>query len=223
MISKKYLLIVIGFVVSGCVGVTQPIKFQQTTMVTKDTYSQKKQDDGVVLMDVNWGRKWGCGRHENAQLISLTFDRLPMQSIDNSVEPSLVLQSPSRIMVNPVFTNYAFSLSPGEYAISAFSIKIADSVSNVGFLTARRDHLYKEGKPIGGTFIVKPNETVFIGNFYLDCTYEPILWRYYPDGKKAFAQQIEEYKKNFPFLDLSDVKFRLFKTKEFGRNYELAP
>jgi hypothetical protein len=192
-------------------------------VVTKDTYSQDKQDNGVVLMDVNWGRKWRCGGHENAQLIALAFDKLPMQSIENTVEPSLALQSPSRVMVDQVFLNYAFSLAPGEYAISAFSIKIAKSVSKVGFLTAQREHLYKGGKPIGGSFIVKPNETVFIGNFYLDCTYEPTLWRYYSDGREAFSQQIEEYKKSFPFLDLSDVKFRLFKTKEFGNDYELTP
>ena len=62
---------------------------------------------------------------------------------------------------------------------------------------------------------------VCIGNFYLDCAYGPTLWRYYSDGKEAFEAQIQEYKNSFPFLDLSNVKFRLFQTKEFGIDYEL--
>lgn len=126
-------------------------------------------------------------------------------------------------MADPVFINYAYSLEPGEYAVSAFSIKVADSMSKVGFLTAQRDKLYAGGKPIGGTFTVKPGETVFIGNFYLDCAYGPTLWRYYSDGKEAFDAQVKEYAKRFPFLELNDVQFRLFKTKVFGNDYELVP
>ena len=222
MIYKTLILLIFTIAVPACSGVTQPIKFQGTNVISKDTYTQDKTK-GVVLLDVNWGRRWNCGTHENAQLISLAFDKLPMPIISNEVEPTLVLLSPSRLMVDPVFLNYAFSLEPGEYGISAFSIKIADSISKVGFLTAQRDILYKESKPIGGSFIVKPNETVFIGSFYLDCTYEPTLWRYYPDGRIAFQKLIEKYKKSFPFLDLEDVKFRLFRTKTFGKDYELIP
>lgn len=228
---KKYLLVVIALGVSGCssvtqlVGSTQPIKFDDTKMITKDVYTQTRNTNGVVLMDINWGRQWRCGGHENAQLIGLAFDKLPMSNINNDTKPSFVVKSPSRLMVDPVFINYAFSLEPGEYAISAFSIKVADSVSKVGFLTARRDQLYQNGEPIGGSFIVMPNETVFIGNFYMDCAspYAPRLWRYYPKDREAFNEQIKEYKRSFPYLDLVAVKFRLFKTKEFGYDYELSP
>jgi len=222
MIFKRYLLVFMAIAVSACAGGTQPIKFQETNVISKDTYTQNTNNNGVVLLDINWGRWWSCGGHENAQLISLAFDKLPIPTIENETKPSLVINSPSRLMVDPVFSNYAFSLEPGEYAMSAFSIKVADSKSKVGFLTAQRNNLYKDGKPIGGSFIVKPNETVFIGNFYLDCAHEPTLWRYYPDGRVGFDKQIKEYKNSFPFLDLSDVKFRLFKTKEFGRDFELA-
>lgn len=225
---KKSFLLIIVIAVSGCGGniplisVTQPIKFQETKSVTKDNYAQNKSTNGVVLLDVNWGRWWGCGGHENAQLVGLAFDKLPMSNTNNDAEPSLVIKSPSRLMVNPVFLNYAYSLEPGEYAISALSIKVADSESKVGFLTALRNNLYKDGQPIGGSFIVNPNEAVFVGNFYLDCTYGPTLWRYYSDGRDSFEKQIMEYKNSFPFLDLDNVKFRLFKTKEFGNDYELA-
>jgi hypothetical protein len=217
----KKLLIVIAVAISGCAGATQPLNFQKTEQITRESYLQNKGDFGVVLMDINWGRWWGCGSHENAQLISLAFDKLPVKSTNNEIQPSLVIHSPSRLMVDPEFINYAFSLEPAEYAISSFSIKVSDSSSKVGFLTARRNHLYKDGQPIGGTFTVKANETVFIGNFFLDCAHGPILWRYYSDGKEAFQEQIQEYKSTYPFLDLSDVKFRLFKTKEFGIDYEL--
>lgn len=225
---NKSLWFLIAIAVTGCannlplIGVTQPIKFEETKPVTKDIYAQNKSTNGVVLLDINWGRWWGCSGHENSQLIALAFDKLPMSNTNNDAEPSLVIKSPSRLMVDPVFLNYAYSLEPGEYAISALSIKVADSASKVGFLTAQRNNLYKDGHPIGGSFIVKPNEAVFIGNFYLDCAYGPTLWRYYPDGKDAFEKQIMEYKNSFPFLDLDNVKFGLFKTKEFGNDYELA-
>ncbi len=222
MISKIATLIVITLAISSCAGVTQPIKFQKSHVVTEKAYIENKDANGVILLDVNWGRRWKCGSHENAQLISLAFDKLPVSSVGNEVEPSLVLHSPSRLSVDPVFLNYAYSLPPGEYAISAVSIKVADSISNVGFITAQRDKLYKKGKPVGGTFLVKPSEAVFIGNFYLDCAYGPTLWRYHSDGKEGFNTQIKEYRKSFPFLDLSDVKFRLFKTKEFGNDYNLV-
>ncbi|WP_444916364.1 hypothetical protein [Microbulbifer sp. JMSA003] len=223
MITKKYTLIAMSVVLTACAGVTEPIKFKASSVLTEDYYHATKVTNGVVLLDVNWGRWWDCGGYENAQLISMAFDKLPMSSINNEAEPALVLHSPSRLAVDPVFTNYAYSLEPGEYAISAFSIKAAKSVSNVGFLTAQRDKLYSAGKPVGGTFTVKPGEAVFIGNFYLDCAYGPTLWRYHSDGRDAFDDQVKEYASRFPYLDLTNVQFRLFKTKEFGNDYKLVP
>ena len=223
MTTRKYILIVISIVLSSCAGVTQPIKFQESNVVAEDSYLSNKATKGIVLLDVNWGRRWGCGGHENAQLISLAFDKLPMNPISNEAKPALVLHSPSRLMVDPDFSNYAYSLEPGRYAVSAFSIKVTDAMSKVGFLTAHRDKLYSGGKPIGGTFTVEAGEAVFIGNFYLDCSDGPTLWRYHSDGKEAFDAQVKEYAKSFPFLDLDEVQFRLFKTKEFGNDYELVP
>ncbi|MGA9573628.1 MAG: hypothetical protein WBS20_06760 [Lysobacterales bacterium] len=222
MIFKKVFLILMVAALSGCVGVTQPIKFKETEVVTKDAYLNNRDTNGIVLLDVNWGRWWDCGNYENAQLITLAFDRLPMNEINNDIQASLVLHSPAQLMVDPVFLSYGYSLEPGEYALSAFSIKVAKSASDVGFLTAERDQLYVNGSPVGGTFTINPGEVVFIGNFYLDCAYGPTLWRYHSDGREAFEAQIKEYRSRFPFLDLSDPKFRLFKTKEFGNDYELS-
>lgn len=222
MFFKQLSLTATTLILTACVGVTQSIKYSPTDVLTQNRYLQTKSTHGVVLMDVNWGRYWNCGNYENAQLLTLAFDKLPVKATSNEVEADFVLQSPSRLMVKPEFINYAYALEPGEYAISGASIKIAKSVSDVRFSMVRRDKLFKNGVPVGGTFVVKPGEVVFIGNFYLDCTYEPILWRYHSDGKKAFEAQIEEYQSSFPFLDLKDVKFRLFKTTVFGHDYELA-
>ena len=218
---NTYLLLII-FTLPLLACVTQPVNHKATAKISKSVYTQNKNNHAVVLMDVNWGRWWDCGGRENAQLISLAFDKLPLKTHENETKPDLVIQSPSRLMVDPVFINYAYSIEPGEYALSAFSIKVADSPSKVGFLTAQREHLLKDGNPVGGTFDAKPGETVFIGNFYLDCTYGPTLWRYYPEGKENFNKQLKEYKNTFPFLDVENVSYRLFKTTEFGHDYELS-
>jgi len=221
MSLNKYLVAIFVVSLSGCISGTQPINFNATDPVNKVTYSQNKKSNGVILLDVNWGRSWSCGGFENAQLISLAFDKLPIIDSSNEAIPNIVLQSPSRINVAQKFINYAYSIPAGEYALSAYSIKAAKSVSEVGFFTAQRDTLFIAGKPIGGTFSVEQGETVFLGNFYLDCTYKPTLWHYYSKNRQAFKEQITEYQNTFPYLDLSDVKFRLFKTKEFGHDYDL--
>lgn len=222
---NKLLLPLMVILLSSCAGLgigpTQPIKFKASEVINEASYSQIKSNDGVVLLDVNWGRQWNCGGFENAQLLTLAFDKLPLANASNEAVPNLVLQTPSRINVDPKFINYAYSIPAGEYALSAVSIKAAKSVGKVGFFTAQRDKLFNAGKPTGGTFTVKAGEIVFLGNFYLDCAYGPTLWRYYPDGRKAFEAQVKAYEKSYPFLDLNDVKFRLFKTKNFGRKYEL--
>lgn len=125
-------------------------------------------------------------------------------------------------MVDPVFLQHAYTLEPGTYALSAFNIKVAVSLSNIGVFATQREHLYSDGKPIGGSFTVKPGEVVFIGNFYLDCAFDPTLWRYYPGGQDAFKAQINKYATQFPYLELNDVQFRLFETKEFGNDYEFV-
>lgn len=220
---NKWMLTVVALTLTGC-GVTQPIDFKGTNVITRSVYTQSRASHGVVLLDINWGRWWGCGGPgKNAQLLTLAFDRLPPKSFENESEPSLVINSPSRLFVHPVFLNHAFSLEPGEYALSAVSIKVAEfRPTSVGYLAWQRSELYKDGKPMGGTFTVQPGETVFIGNFYLDCAYGPTLWRYYPEDREYFDKQIEEYRNKFPFLDLGDVKYRLFKTKHFGYDYELT-
>ena len=71
MVTKKFLIIFIAFTLFACAGVTQPIKFEKSNVVSKESYLKNKATNGVVLLDVNWGRWWGCGGHENAHFLIL--------------------------------------------------------------------------------------------------------------------------------------------------------
>lgn len=125
MSLNKYLVAIFVVSLSGCIAGTQPINFNATDPVNKVTYNQNKNSNGVILLDVNWGRSWSCGGFENAQLISWAFDKLPIIDWSNEAIPNIVLKSPSRINVAQKFINYAYTIPAGEYALSAFSIKAA--------------------------------------------------------------------------------------------------
>jgi len=58
---------------------------------------------------------------------------------------------------------------------------------------------------------VGAGETVYVGNFNLACSGGPILWREYtPRGE--LPKLLAEFKSKYPFLNLDDVQFRLFRT-----------
>ncbi len=204
------LLVTTLYMLASCAGIKNE--------VTSDSYSRNGNEKGVVIMSINWGRKWGCGAFENAQLISFAFDLFKLQKAGDNDPPDLILNTPGRLMVDPVFLHYALLVDPGEYALSAFKIKVARSVSEVGYFGAQRSDLIKEGQPVGGTFKVEAGETVYVGHFFLDCGYTPTLWRYYTEDRKAFNDYMSEIKKRYPFLDLNKAQFRLF-TGPFG-SYE---
>lgn len=176
---------------------------------------------GIVLLDARWSRQWKCGKYENAQLISFSFDRMPLNQRSNDANADLVIGTTSQLAANPKFVSIALLLPPGEYALSNFKIKVASSVSNVGYWVAERSDLQRGGKPYAGSFKVAANEMVYIGNFALDCFQNPSLWRYYSEGQEGFQKQLSDYKEKYPFLDLSSVKYRLFDTSVIGRSYEL--
>jgi len=189
--------------------------------VTKKTYQAGIAANAVVVFDVNWGRRWNCGGYENAELMKLEFDRIagPPKAADSKAD--FIVDGPSRLTRTLRFLTYAFILPPGEYALSGISIKVARSVSDVGYLNAKRSDLIKDGKPEGGTFTVAAGEIVFIGNFFLDCQTGPMLWRYYPESKEDFRKQVAEYRAKYPFLEADKFRYRLFKSKFFGSDYEL--
>jgi hypothetical protein len=189
--------------------------------VTKKTYQAGIGANAVVVFDVNWGRHWNCGGYENAELMRLEFDRVAVEPKGSDAKADFVVDGPPRVTRKPRFLSYAFLLPPGEYALSSVSIKVARSISDVGYLNAKRSDLMPDGKPEAGSFTVAAGEIVFIGNFFLDCQTGPMLWRYYPETKEAFQQQVAEYRAKYPFLEASRFRFRLFRSKYFGTDYVL--
>lgn len=185
--------------------------------VEKDAYARQRATQGVVLLSVNWGRQWGCAGFENAQLLSLSFDRLSEASRPDGQSPDLSFEAGNRLLQNPVFTNYAVLVEPGTYALSGFGIKRARSVTDVESGAMPRSRLIEDGRAKGGTFSAAAGETVYIGNFFLDCAVEPILWRYYTE-ERNLGIHLDEFRRELPFLDLRDVRYRLFATEHFGVN-----
>jgi hypothetical protein len=219
---KKIASLLFLFLISGCLNSNwiplskEAAQFPATATVTKDSYTRSKASKGVVIVGVNWGRKWSCGGFENAQLTSIGFDNLAKLSSENTLPPTLVMNTPSMIYVdNREFINYAFLVDPGVYAISNIQIKAAKSIKEIGFINTIKNQLIENNNPKGGTFTVSPNEVVYIGNFWLDCYYQPMLWRYY-----QMSTVFDEFAKEYPFLPLKNVKYDLFKTDVYGNGFD---
>jgi tetratricopeptide (TPR) repeat protein len=186
--------------------------------LSAEEYSQVKDKKGIVLLAVNWSRRWGCAGYENAQLRSLGFDRLPITKAADDAPPDMLLDDAPLLLTRPVFDGYAFVVEPGEYALSGFVVKGAKSVRDIGEFKATRSHLIKDGKALG-SFEVREGEIIYIGHFFLECHRQPILWRYYLKEQDAFKKYLEAAKSKFPALDIGKAQFRLLRTIDFGNDY----
>lgn len=200
---------------------TNTIALAQSVPLTRESYLRDGATKGVVLLSVRWDRKWNCAGFKNAQLRLIGFDLLPSKHLIDDDAVDLLLDDAPLIMTKPNFDDYAFLIDPGQYALSRLHIKVARSVSDVGVAKIGRDHLLKDGVPDGGTFNVEAGEVVYIGHFSIDCYKEPILWRFYIEDKNGFGNYLIRQKEKIPELDISKAKFRLFKSKYFGRDYDL--
>ena len=167
--------------------------------VTAESFTQSRDLKGIVLLAVNWGRRWNCGGFENAELRSLSFDRLPVRQLADGKAADLTLEGPARLMALPAFINYALLVDPGEYASSEFNIKVARSVSDVRYWVAKRSELLKDGRPQGGSFTVAPGETVYIGNFFLDCYQRPSLCATTPKEPATFSRILPSSSRSIRF------------------------
>jgi len=209
------------FLLTGCAVTNMENNVGISNEATAESYSAHRATMGTVLMDARWARQWKCGGYENAQLVSFGFDRMSVNTAPKTGAPDIVIGTGSQLMAKPQFVNIAVLVPPGEYALSSFKIKVAESASKVGYFTADRQHLLRDGRPNAGSFRVAAGETVYIGNFGLDCLQQPILWRYYTQGKDGFQKHLAQYKVEYPFLDIGSVQYRLFETTTLGRSYEL--
>lgn len=197
-----------------------PVDTPVASEATSRAYVQERSSKGVVVLSVNWGRKWHCGGFENAELKEIFFDRLPTAKKGDEIG-DLVLKGPSGLYSKWEFIDYVFLAEPGEYALSYCSIRAVRSASEAGYLRRSRNDLIPSGRVRGGSFAVKAGEAVYIGQFSLPDTGEPRLWRYYPEGRKAFRDVITRVGRKYSFLDVDSVQFRLFQADMFGQPYEL--
>lgn len=206
---------------SSCTVLETKDSVRATPEVTASAYVAEGNSNGIVLLDVNWGRVWGCAKYENAQLISFGFDRVPLQARSNDDPADFTVVTPNRLLAKQEFESYAFHIPAGEYALSQVVIKIAQSASNIGYWISTRSDTLRNNKPYAGTFKIDAGEAVYIGNFGLDCFRQPTLWRYYTAGHSGFDVHLEQYARKYPFLNLNNVIYRLFETEVIGYPYEL--
>jgi len=221
MKTKIVIIFAIGLLSFGAVSCITISNNSIASEATPESYTKSGSTKGIVILAINWSRHWGCGAFENAEIMSIGFDHLPLNDVVTNRTPKVFLDGPPRLMKEPGFFDYALLLEPGEYALTSFDIKVARSITDVGHFVADRSQLLEDGKPKGGSFTVKAGEVVYIGNFFLDCNERPMLWRYYTKGREGFKSHMNEVKQKYPFIDPDKVTYRLFRTTVFGQNYEL--
>lgn len=214
-IFTKYILVVVAAFQFGVANANELVK------LTKSNYKTYGKDKSVIILQINWGRFWKCGGYDNAQLQYLNFTKLqPKGKADKPVV--LKFNNPSKLTAKNIYLPYAYIIKPGEYAVTAFDVKVARSGSNIDHLKSTKEKLLKNGNPRGGTFRVVANEAVYIGSFGLDCKKQPILWRYYIDGRNEFDRFVKGFRWKYSFIKKMPVTYRLFSTRTFGKSYSLG-
>lgn len=188
--------------------------------VTEESYTKDRKNKAVILFDANWGRQWGCATNDHARLFRFAFDRLPLKSQPNDAPSDITISNTNTVFVDKQFLSYAMLVEPGEYALTLYTMKVVKNKSSgSNFWGMYRNDFKKIKEGHGGTFTAKAGETVYIGNFFVDCYKEPMIWRYYTE-EKNLKSHLGEYKDKYPFLDVSNVTYRLFDTKIFGRKQQ---
>lgn len=177
-----------------------------------ESFEKKQSSLGTVLLQVMWGRVWKCGGYENAQIVSFSFDKMPRAQKTDDAESDVEIKSNGSLFTDMIYNPLAFQVPPGEYSLSGFKIKVAKSVSDVGYISIPRSALINDRL---NTFNVNAGEQTYIGHFSLDCANSPIIWRYYIEDENDLKSS-KSFTKKYPFLDLNSAVYRLFKTTNFG-------
>jgi hypothetical protein len=198
------------------------VSAQDAVPFSLSAYEADAGKKGVVLVAANWARRWKCAPFENAQLRSLGFDRLGVPKESQSDKPDLVLEDSSWLPAKSEFVDLALLVEPGEYLLSAFKLKAAKSVNDVGFFNGDRSSLIADGKSKAGSFTVAAGEVVYIGHFAIDCTPQgPMPWRFYLKGRQDFKEYLDKVQAAYPGLPTKAAKFRLFETSTMGNAFTL--
>ena len=192
-----------------------------STALTKEGYVASGENKGVVLIAVNWARRWQCGGFENAQLQSMAFDLATKPGKGKSDQPDIALEPSSTLLAGPSFVHYAFIVEPGEYQLSAFKLKVAKSIANIAYMKGDRSTLLVGGKSKAGSFTAVAGEIVYVGHFAVDCGGVPMPWRFYPEDRLGFDHYLKNFAAEFPGLPVEKAKFRLFQTETMGKPFSL--
>ena len=118
-------------------------------LLTADSFAELGDQQGVVLLGINWNRMWDCGVYENAQLHEISFVLRNPDGAKGRVS-TLDFRVPQRLVKSDYFTEYKILLEPGEYALSSFDIKVAESAFRVRHLVTGAEQLIKGGETSGG-------------------------------------------------------------------------
>lgn len=73
---RSFVLLVLCLSLASCASIRLHGETGKSVEASASAYRQKRLEQGVVLLDVRWGRQWPCGQYQNAQLISFTFDKI---------------------------------------------------------------------------------------------------------------------------------------------------
>jgi hypothetical protein len=183
--------------------------------LSADEFKMRGATEGIVILQVNWGRKWHCGRFENAQLEKLTFS---LSTDSTSQAPGTIdLETPSKFLVQDSYSPYALLVTPGRYVLIGFDVKVARSVQNVEHVIGTESNLIVNNEDVGGSFSVAAGEIIYIGHIGLDCKSDPIPWRYYVE-RSDFDRYVEGFRNHFPFVGDRPVSYRLLATKLFAKD-----
>ena len=211
-----------------CCLIAQRVSFAEITFQDRQgrpleanaqSFAQYRASQGLsCFLMQNGGRQWKCAGFENAQLMGFSFDRMPLRGRKDDIAADISIEESNRVFVHPTFLSYAILVDPGEYALSGFKIKVARAVSDVGFFTARRSNLLKDGSSLGGHFKVAAGETVYIGNFALDCYKQPLLYGgITPKERLYFKSTLLNIRASTHFSIRIRWLYRLFDTKTLGQ------
>jgi len=219
MSARNWLL---SLTASTCLLLGDPAHAEPAQPFTSAAQEQAAGTKGVVLISANWGRSWGCGRNDYAQLQLLGFDKIEPGTRPLSQRPELVIEGAESGNAQQIpFSNYAFLVDPGEYEFSLYLIHVARSMTQTAHFSGDRKSLFQDGRSKVGSFKVGAGEIVYVGHFALDCVQAPMPWRFYPETRADFTQYLDKVKQQYPDLDTSKAVFRLFETKLIGKPYVL--
>lgn len=217
-----FLLIFGAIFLTSCVSAISPIqeKIKGVSEASVASYAKDGNSKGLVLLDVNWGRAEQCSSYDFAQIVSFSFDTMPLNNRTDKAKADLLIQTQDLVNVSPNFISYAILVEPGEYALSESVVKVKKNTLENYWVVSRK-HLFTGAKPAGdgGSFKVKAGETVYIGSFGLACYETPMLWRYYVEAAH-FKNYLEDFANKYPFINPKNVKYRLFDTTNYGLPYK---